>query len=1040
MKTTKLSLLTAIFMMAGNSMFAAVNDWENPGVFAINRETPRATAFPFDNVDNAIKGDYTNSPYFMSLNGMWKFNWVKKPADRPTDFYRTDYDVSGWKEIKVPSNWEMEGYGTPIYTNGTYPFPTNPPFICHDDNPVGSYKRNFKLPENWNGRKIFLHFGGSTSAMYVWVNGQKVGYAENVKSPAEFDITKYVKSGDNQVAVEVYRWSDGSYLEDQDFWRLSGLERDVYLYSTDNLRIRDFFAKPDLKSDYRTGVLSVDVELKNYAGNQQPSVVEAVLVDKSGKKITVGKQSCSIAANGIGNVNITKNMGKVDLWSCEDPNLYTLVLSLYGDAGKLIESTSCKIGFRKVEIKNAQLMVNGKPLEVHGVNMHEHNQFTGHTIDRETMMKDIRTMKQHNINAVRMSHYPQNPLWYQLCDEYGLYLVDEANVEIHGMGCEWQGWFDKNRHPAYLREWHDAILDREYALVERDKNHPSVIIWSLGNECGNGQNFYDAYDWVKQRDNSRPVQFEQAGENRNTDIVCPMYPSIDAMKKYAERTDVTRPYIMCEYAHGMGNSTGNFQEYFDIIRNSKHMQGGFIWDWVDQGIYGKDENGDWYWGYGGDFGAYMYTNNENFCCNGLVLPDRTPHPGLMEVKKVYQDIRFSAVDLAKGEISVENHFHYRNLKDYDFSWVLLRNGEPVQNGTFKVNVPAGQNKTVKIQLPKLDNDFEYYLSVFAATSTGDSIVPKGHEVAREQFALTPGFHYKETLPSDKVLELKEDGNVYEICNGSVIRIDKRTGELVGYSVDKWELLSAAMRPSFWRAPNDNDWGSGFHVRSNVWRAAAFNKTVKSISAQREGDAIVVSVVYHLNDVNSDYNMIYTATNDSKLKISVSWTAGMELPELPRFGTLFTLRKKYDNMRWYGRGPWENYSDRKTSSFMSVYSGKVADQYFPYIRPQENGNKTDVRWVEFTNKYGYGMKITGLQPLSVCALNVPMSALDPGMSKSQRHINDVHPDRDNIYVNVDLLQRGVGGNDSWGATPLDKYLLKAKSYSFSYTISPVIPED
>lgn len=1026
-------LLLPAFQLASGA-----ENWENPNVFAVNKEKPRATAMSYPSAEMALENNYAESPYYKSLNGMWRFHWVKTPAERPVEFYRDDYDVSQWDEIKVPSNWEMEGYGVPIYTNVNYPHPKNPPYIPHSDNPVGSYKRNFDLSEGWQGRRVFLHFGGSTSAMYVWVNGKQVGYAESVKDPAEFDITDYVKAGNNQLAVEVYRWSDGSYLEDQDFWRLSGLERDVYLYSTADMRIRDFFAKPDLDAGYKNGQLSVAVDLRSYKTAPAQAVVEISLVDAGGKTILSANKMVDVPSDGSVMVDFNKKVKSPYLWSCETPYLYNLVISLRDASGRLVESTSTRVGFRRVEIKGSQLMVNGKAIEVHGVNLHEHNQTTGHVVDRETMMKDIRTMKQHNINAVRMSHYPQSPLWYSLCDEYGLYLVDEANIEIHGMGAELQGYFDKSKHPAYLPEWREAILARQYSLVERDKNHPSVIIWSLGNECGNGPVFFDGYDWIKQRDDSRPVQFEQAGEQRNTDIVCPMYPDVAVMKRYASRTDNPRPYIMCEYAHAMGNSTGNFQEYFDVIRSSRHMQGGFIWDWVDQGLLAKDENGESYWGYGGDFGAYNYPNDENFCCNGLVLPDRTPHPGLMEVKKVYQDIRFSAADLAKGEIVVENHFQYRNLKDYRFAWELLCNGGKVADGEFEMAVAPGASKKIALNLPALDLGKEYYLSVYAYTKNGDELIPADHEVAREQFALTSGFLYSEALASGSAApELEDRDNRFVVKSGNVaIEIDKNSGELVKYAIDGNDLIAKGPQPSFWRAPTDNDWGNNEHVRCNIWRNAGQNKTVKSITADKKGNNVEISVVYNLKDVASDYKMVYNVGQSGALKVSIDWTAGTELPELPRFGTLILLDKRFDNLRWYGRGPWENYSDRFTSSFMGIYGGKVSEQYFPYVRPQETGNKTDVRWVELADDRGCGIRVVGLQPLSVSALDVPVSALDPGMSKSQRHISDVHPDRNFIYLNVDLKQRGLGGDDSWGRGPHEPYLLKDGKYSYSYEIYPI----
>ncbi|MFA6581614.1 MAG: glycoside hydrolase family 2 TIM barrel-domain containing protein, partial [Paludibacter sp.] len=659
---------------------AVANDWENPAVFQINREPARAAFLPYADESSAIADEYIRSPWFLSLDGNWKFQWSPTPDQRPKDFYKTDFNVINWKEISVPSNWELKGYGIPIYTNATYPFPKNPPYIDHSDNPVGSYRRYIDIPADWNNRRVFIHFEAGTSAMYVWVNGQKVGYTENTKSPAEFDITNYVKPGKNLIAVEVYRWSDGSYLEDQDFWRISGIDRDVYLFSTENVRIADFFARPDLDAAYKNGSLSVDIKLKNMnSGAKNNQLVEAKLVDASGKVIFVKTVKMNVAANASDSTTLNQKVSAPKLWSNETPNLYTLLLTLKDESGRLNEVIGSQIGFRKVELKNGQLLVNGIRIMVHGVNIHEHNPVTGHYQDKETMMKDIRLMKQLNINAVRCSHYPNNLKWVKLCSQYGLFMVDEANIESHGMG------YGKE-NMAYNPLWDNMHLDRTYSLVERDKNFPAVIIWSLGNEASNGDVFKKTYAWIKKRDNTRLVQFEQAHEQDNTDIVCPMYPGVSYMKEYGNRENVKRPFIMCEYAHAMGNSSGNFQEYWDIIHNSKNLQGGFIWDWVDQGFEVTDEVGRKYWAYGGDMGSQNYTNDENFNHNGLVWPDRTPHPGAFEVKKVYQDILFKAVDLDKGIIRIENGFGYTNLDNYVFNYEVLENGSVIKKGTVDVNL------------------------------------------------------------------------------------------------------------------------------------------------------------------------------------------------------------------------------------------------------------------------------------------------------------------------------------------------------------------
>jgi len=1031
--------LTSLYLQAQTN--PGQNDWENPAVFQINREAARATFLPYADEETAILDQYESSPWYLCLNGLWKFFWSPTPDQRPKDFYKPDFNVTNWKDIKVPSNWELEGYGIPIYTNITYPYPKNPPFIDHSDNPIGSYRRYFNLPQTWDKRRVFLHFEAGTSAMYIWVNGEKVGYTENTKSPAEFDITGYVKPGKNLVAVEVYRWSDGSYLEDQDFWRLSGIDRNVYLYSTANVRIADFFARPDLDAVYKNGTLSVDISVKNYnsqASNNQ-SVV-ATLLDANGQRVFSQSRDLTIPATKTSSINITKSLSSPKLWSNETPYLYTLLLSLKDENGKLIEITSAKIGFRKVELKNGQLLVNGKRIIIRGVNMHEHNEITGHYQDKETMMKDIRTMKQFNINAVRCSHYPENTTWLRLCDKYGIFLVDEANIESHGMGAALQGRFDQSRHPAYLPEWHAAHMDRIISLVERDKNHPSVILWSMGNECGNGLVFFDAYKWIKERDKTRLVQFEQAGEKENTDIVCPMYPAIKRMKEYADSPSVARPYIMCEYAHAMGNSSGNFQEYWDVIRGSKNMQGGFIWDWVDQGLLTQDAVGRKYWVYGGDLGSQNYTNDENFNHNGLVWPDRTPHPGLYEVKKVYQNIFFKATDLTKGIITVINDFNYTNLSDYSFTYEVLQNGKRLKEGTFDVNLAPEQEKQVKLELPEIQpsDGNEYFLNIFAYTRFGTELIPQGHEIAREQFKLGESKYFAQTKISGDTPKISDDKDrVLFSANNVNVEISKHSGLITRYNAnDKW-YFGRTPTPNFWRAPTDNDFGNQMPIECNVWRTAGVNRSLKNIEVKQEEGKATVTADFYLRDVASDYRIVYTMNADGNLAVSVYYKAGnLELPELPRFGMIMTLGKEYENFSWYGRGPWENYADRNTASFIGIYSSKVSDQYVSYTRPQENGYKTDIRWLTLTNSDGNGIRIEGLQPLCVSALNNFPEDFDPGLTKKYRHPNDITP-RKEIVLCVDLAQRGVGGDNSWGAHPHEAYILKAKEYSYGYLIKPVI---
>ncbi|MDR0541634.1 MAG: DUF4981 domain-containing protein [Dysgonamonadaceae bacterium] len=1031
--------LFLVFLALCTIAGAQTPEWENPEIFGINKEPARATAFPYSTEQQAIADDYSASPYYRSLDGVWKFNWHKKPADKPEGFYKAGYDVSRWDNIQVPGNWELQGFGIPIYTNITYPHPVNPPYIDPGDNPVGCYVRDFTVPENWSGRRVYLHFESGLTAMYIWINGQSAGYSQVTKSPAEFDITPYIQAGKNVIAIEGYRWSDGAYLEDQDFWRLSGFDRSIYLYSTDQIRIRDFWVKADLDASCENGLFSLDLDVKNYKDKTEKISAEIKLLDKDGKAVFQKNEKMDALSgqDAINNIPVT-NVANVKLWSTETPNLYTLLITLKDEEGKTIEVTSAKIGFRKVEIKNAQLLVNGKPILVRGVNLHEHNPYTGHVQTEEMMRKDIALMKQNNINAVRTSHYPQSPLWYRLCDEYGLFLVDEANLESHGLG-----YGPKN--VANFSEWQAAHLDRVVRLVERDKNHPSVIIWSLGNEASNGKAFFAMYDWVKARDSSRPVQYEQAAENRNTDIVCPMYPRIENMKKYAARKNVTRPYIMCEYAHSMGNSTGNFQEYFDIIATSPHMQGGFIWDWVDQGLKATDTAGRDYWAYGGDLGGHLYTHDRNFCANGLVDADRTPHPALNEVKKVYQDILFHAGDISKGIITIENRFLYTDLENYDFKWELIENGDKIAGGNLAISQAPGTTKDVNLILPAFRKQAvgtEYFLNLYACTKNATEMIPAGHEVAREQFAFSDN-NYFARIPqpsSRNSVEIVKDDNNQLVLKSDRIRIafSKKDGSLTEYSVDGKHLLESGPQPDFWRAPTDNDYGNRMPEIGNRWKLAGKNKTLKSFKVNKGDYSVGITVAYWLNDVSSPYTIAYTVDNTGRLNVKVSWRAGRaNLPEMPRFGMQMQLAPEFENFTYYGRGPWENYSDRNTSSFIGLYNSTVSEQSFDYIRPQENGNKTDVRWLTLTDKDGYGLKIRGLQPLSVKTAHNTADDLDFGTTKKNSHPSDVTPKKD-IFLNVDYLQRGVGGDDSWGALPHKTYRLLDKAYQYEYEISTVMP--
>lgn len=1037
---SKRAILCHLFLfLFATRLNAQQNDWENPKLVDWGKEKPHVTFMLFDNQKDAINDDYSRSANYLSLNGTWKFNYVDQYKDRPSDFYNPSFSDAGWANLTVPSNWELQGFGIPIYTNITYPHPKNPPYIG-PNNPVGTYRKSFQVPAQWDGKEVFLHFGSISGAAFIYLNGKKIGITKASKTPGEFNVTPYLKKGENQLAVQVFRWHDGSYLEDQDFWRLSGIERDVYLYAQPKLTIWDFFLKGDLDDKYTNGLFGAAVELRKFAGNTvKRGSLSLALLDKEGRTVYANTQRFSTAADSLQTLYFNATVKNPLKWNAETPNLYDCALTLKDDNEKILAVVSSKIGFRKVEIKNARLLVNGMPISVHGVNRHEHDDVTGHTTTKALMLKDIKLMKELNINAVRLSHYPNDPLWYKLCDQYGLYLVDEANIETHGMGAEFQAWFDKLKHPAYLPEWAPAHKDRITRMVERDKNHPSIIIWSLGNECGNGPVFHEMYKWIKNRDASRPVQFEQAGEDWNTDIVCPMYPSIGSMKRYASDTTKKRPYIMCEYSHAMGNSNGNFSEYFQLIRNSKNMQGGFIWDWVDQGIKTKDANGKTFWAYGGDLGAFYWQNDENGVADGIISANRVPDPGAYEIKKGYQNIWFTAKDLNKGQIQVRNNFDFTNLDHYNFKWELFRNGEKVNEGTFVVQLAPHQTKELQLNLPKYKAvaGTEYYLDLIATTKKEGEMLPANFEVAKEQFKYAGDYFAKQPNTESKLI-IKKENNKISFSAGNVKgEFDLKAGRFTSYHEgDNW--FNNFIEPYFWRAPTDNDFGNEMPERLGVWRTAHQNRQLKNVSVDEQNAlGLAINVTWMLTNIDVPYQVNYLIQNDGSIKVMASMDfTGKSLPELPRFGMRTTLSNWYTDLTYYGKGPHENYIDRNEGSFLGIYKDKIENQYYKgYIRPQESGNKTEVRWLTLTNNQGKGIKIEGLQPLGFTAIDHSTEDLDPGMTKKQQHPTDLPP-RNQVFLNIDLKQRGVGGDDSWGALPHQPYRLLDKKYSYGYVISLV----
>ncbi len=1073
-RTTSASFGAALVISASLGCFnppAPAPYWEDPAVFAENRESPRASFTPFETRAAALEGRPEDSPFRLSLNGDWRFHWVPRPDERPRDFFEEDFDASGWDIIPVPSNWEFEGYGYPVYRDEFYSFPPNPPDIPDDDNPVGSYRRTFELPADWDGREIFLHFDGVYSAFFVWVNGERIGYSEGSRNAAEFRVTDAVRPGTNMVAVEVYRWSDGSYLESQDFWRVSGIDRDVYLVTMPATYLRDFFAEATLDDAYEGGLLRLTVSVANRGlGTAGAHEVHYELLDPEGHAVWAEPQTLSLDVPAGGEAEATGTMvvERPLQWTAETPALYRLVMSLVGPEGEVAEAVSTRVGFRRVDIVDGILRVNGQPIVVRGVNRHEHDPDRAHVVDETSMIADIRLMKRLNINAVRAAHYPNVPRWYELTDEYGLYVVDEANIESHGMG------FEPGVTLAGQPDWLAAHMDRTVRMVERDKNHASIIIWSLGNEAGDGENFDSTAAWIRARDPSRPILYEPSGERDNIDIVAPMYVRPYWLERYA-RSGADKPFLLVEYAHAMGNSVGNLADYWQVIDAHPQLQGGFIWDWVDQAMRATDERGRRYWAYGGDYGPAGVPTDGNFLVNGLVSADRQLHPHAWEVKKVYQPVRVTAVDLAAGRIAVENRYAFTDLAGLAAGWEVLADGEVVAAGRLpKLDTPPGGVDTVTLALPRLgeatggrasptnggDNlvcrphlpqnggqtaivprpGVEYLLTVTFCMGTDTPLA--GQVVAWDQFKLAQGAPIHAPTPGGSLVTVETPDEIVVTGDDFTFRFDRDQGILTSLTLRGRDLLHSGPTPNFWRAPTDNDYGSGQPVRSGVWRQAGRlpGRHLDSMTVTSAADGRRASVTSHfsLRTIGAGYTLSHEIHRDGTVAISAHLAdVDEDLPEMPRFGTILTLPGDLDQAEWYGRGPHENYWDRRTGAAVGRYSGPVAGLAHPYVRPQETGTRTDTRWVAVTDGFGTGLLVTGLPTVSFSALPYTLADLDAGERKAQRHWADLVP-RDEVTLHVDHLQQGVGGDDSWGAVPHHEYTLWPGEMAFRYLLRPLRP--
>jgi len=1035
-------LLSMPVLRAGGG--SPVNDWENPEVVGRNKEPGHCTLMPYPDVPTALAGEREASPFFQSLNGPWKFNCVRKPDDRPKDFYKPDFDVSKWAEIPVPSNWEMHGYDHAIYLNIRYPHPTNPPYIAHDYNPVGSYRREFTIPESWAGRQTFLHFDGVQSAFYVWINGQMVGYSEDSMTPAEFNVTPYLQKGKNTIAVEVYRWSDGSYLEDQDFIRLSGIQRNVCLFSTPSEHICDFFVRATLDDQYQDGVLMIRPKLALYQEGAQVKgwTVQAQLYDSDKKAVLAPPLSINVERilnepypqrDNVRFALMQATVPNVKKWSDETPNLYTLVLTLHDASGKVVEAESCRVGFRKVEIKDGQFFVNGRSIRFFGVNRHEHDPDFARAVPLSRMIEDIKLMKSNNVNAVRTSHYPNDPRWYDLCDQYGIYLMDEANLETHGVG----GLLSN------MPVWHTAFLERAIRMVERDKNHPSVVWWSLGNESGCGPNHAAMAAWIHDYDPTRPVHYEGAAGNPDypyVDVISRMYERIPGIIRLATNND-PRPVVLCEYMHAMGNSDGNLREYWEAIRAHKRLIGAFIWDWVDQGIRKKSPDGKtFFWAYGGDFGDVP--NDDNFCCNGLTQPDRKPNPSLREVKKIYQRIHVTPVDVLAGTFTVENEYDFRSLDFVEGSWELVCDGATIQEGklaTLSLAPKQTQKLAIPLRKPDLKAGSEYWLKVTFALAADAPWASRGHVVAWDQFEVPFEAPKAPTMALGQMsqVKLREEANAW-IAGGEgfTVTVGKASGAIESLASRGTELVRSPLIPNFWRAPIDNDDGNGMVKRLGVWRKAGAERKVQSVTGQQVAPQLVRITADTTLPVGEGtrHQVIYNVYGSGDIVVEVSMQpAGERVPELPRFGMQMAILGRYSTVAYLGRGPYENYWDRHTGSAVGLYRGSVEEMTHVYTRPQENGNRTDVRWLTLTDGKGAGLLAVGMPLLSVSAWPYSMEDLEKAM-----HINEL-PHRDFITLNLDYRQMGVGGDDSWGARPHPEYTLPAKPYSYRFRLKPYTPD-
>ena len=1014
----------------------------NHQLFEENKLPPRATYFSFETTEISNKEE---SKRFLSLNGEWKFHFVKDPKNRPTTFQNTHFDDSDWGTIPVPANWEVEGYDYPIYLDERYPFDTEWPKAPKDYNPVGTYRREIQLNKEFLSEEVVIHFAGAKSAMYLYVNGKYVGYSQGSKTPAEFNITPYLKEGKNVFAMQMFRWSDASYLESQDMLRMSGIERDVYLYSQPKVFISDYHAYTNLDDSYSNGIFRGTISIKNTTNDVISRIVALELLDEN-ESIFSTEKTIELSKDSKIDVVFNDIVKEVKQWSAEQPNLYTLRISLEDEnSPNNSQYLNKKVGFKRVEIKNSQVLINGKAIYIKGVDRHETDPHTGHVVSKESMERDIELMKQNNINAVRSSHYPNDPYWLELCDTYGLYVVDEANIESHPLA------IDEKTQIGNELSWYKAHLSRTQRMYYRDRNHPSIYSWSLGNEAGEGEIFKATYQWLKKADDNRIVQYEPAGKEDYTDLYCPMYPKPEFLIEHG-KSDSDKPSIMIEYAHAMGNSVGNLQDYWDIIEKYPNLQGGFIWDWVDQSLEYKNEEGLPYLAYGQDFHPDLPTDG-NFLNNGLVDPYRSPHPHLAEVKKVYEPVQFKYA--SDGVVVIANKNFFSDLSDKEIRVKILKNGsEIVQQTNPSLNVQPGQSLIAYFdEIPTVyEANNEYILEVSLLQKESTAMIPKGHEVAWDQFVMNKDVQ-KITKPivGGERLKIKSTASEIEVVNNNVnLKIAAKTGEIVSWTYGGKLITTQPIRPNFWRPPTDNDLGNGMDKWASIWQDASYNYQASLVSNPINiENKITYQVSYDLPGQEAKVLVWYSIQPNGQLSVAYEFLPMKDdLPNIPRLGMYLTLANDYKEVSWYGNGPEESYWDRKTGVKTGVYTGKIIDQFHRYPRPQETGNKTDVRWMEVSSN-AMTLKVSSEQLLNTSVWPFAMTEIDFNTNEAIKSASGLVPVTskhgaeikigETVQWNIDMQQMGVGGDTSWGRLVHDAYTISPEPYSYNFTITPLSME-